>query len=70
MWAYKSPRQEVSQRKFDRNFPENASRFLEEVAFGRLRTADVRIFKSSSVIIWSDPKGAELHVITEDDLNY
>ena len=24
--------------------------------------------KSSSVIIWSDPKGAELHVITEDDL--
>ena len=34
----------------------------------RRRTADVRIFKSSSVIIWSDPKGAELHVITEDDL--
>ena len=38
------------------------------MACGRRRTAAVRIFKSSSVISWRDPKGAELHVITEDDL--
>ena len=45
--------------------PRNASRFLEGVACGRRRTADVRLFKSSSVIIWSAPKGAELHVPTK-----